>query len=130
MTTTYHTAIATGAAANAATFNSPLGQLDDAIVDMHGGAGVNSDTLKEWTESGAYELTSAMFDADNVITVATVKWPDGSAGTFATATKNMTWLAIDAYTISHTASGKTVTQADITRDANGNITAKPALTVA
>lgn len=31
MTTYNHTAIATGAAADAATFNSPLGQLDAAI---------------------------------------------------------------------------------------------------
>lgn len=32
MTNNYHTAIATGAAANAATFNSPLGQLDLALT--------------------------------------------------------------------------------------------------
>lgn len=32
MSTTHHTAIATGAAANAATFNDPLGDLDAAIV--------------------------------------------------------------------------------------------------
>lgn len=32
MTTNYHTSIATGAADNAATFNSPLGQLDSALT--------------------------------------------------------------------------------------------------
>ena len=31
MTTTYHTAITTGAAANAATINAPLGTLDAAL---------------------------------------------------------------------------------------------------
>lgn len=33
MTTTFHTAISTGAAANASTINTPLGALDAAIVD-------------------------------------------------------------------------------------------------
>ncbi len=86
--------------------------------------------LKEWTEGEDYELTAATYDADNVITTATVKWPDASAGTFTTVTKDSTWLAINAYTISHTSSGKTVTQAAVTRDASGNVTVKPALTVA
>jgi len=130
MTTIYHTDIASGAAANAATFNSPLGQLDAALVNLHGGAGVPDDVLKEWTEGEDYELTSIGWDGDSVVYTATVKWPDGSAGTFTTTTKNTTWLAVDAYTISHTNSSKTVTQAAVTRDANGNITAKPALTVA
>ena len=95
-----------------------------------GGASVTSDRLKEWTESGAYEATSVTFDADQVVTTATVKWPDGSAGAFTTVTKNATWLAVDAYTISHTDSGLTVTQAAVTRDSDGNVTTKPALTVA
>jgi len=36
MTTAYHTAIAAGAAGNAATFNAPLGQLDAAISAISG----------------------------------------------------------------------------------------------
>ena len=130
MTSNYHTPITTGAAANASTVNNPLGQLDDAITDLHGGAGVLDDILKEWTEGEDYELTAITRDADDVVTTATVKWPDGSAGTFTTTTKNSTWLAIDAYTITHTASGKTVTQAAVTRNATGAITTKPALAVA
>jgi len=35
MTSNYHTPIATGAAANASTFNSPMGELDDAIGDLY-----------------------------------------------------------------------------------------------
>lgn len=130
MTTTYHTAIATGAVANAATFNTPLGALDAAILAINGGATVSALRLKEWTQGEEYEITAATFDADNVITTATVKWPDGSAGTFTTTSKNATWLAIDAYTITHTTASKTVTQATVTRDASGNVTVKPALTVA
>lgn len=37
MTTNYHTAISVGAAANAATFNTPLGALDEAITNAQSG---------------------------------------------------------------------------------------------
>jgi hypothetical protein len=86
--------------------------------------------LIEWTEGGDYEATAVSFDVDGVISSATVKWPDGSAGTFTTTTVNTTWKAVDAFTISHTNSAKTVTQSAVTRDSNGNVTTKPALTVA
>ena len=155
MSTHNHTAIATGAAANAATINTPLGTLDAAIGNLTtltttaktsavaalneidgdvagllGGASVSDATIKEWATGEDYELTAITYDADGVPTTATVKWPDASAGTFTTTTKNSTWLAVDAYTISHTASGKTVTQTAVTRDSNGQVTVKPALTVA
>lgn len=130
MSTNYHTAITTGAAANASTVNSPLGQLDQALTNLAGGAAVTDAILKEWVEGEDYELTSITRDSDGVVTGATAKFPDGSAGTFTATTINSTWKAIDAYTLSHTASGKTVTQADVTRDSNGNVTAKPGLTVA
>lgn len=94
------------------------------------GAAATSALLKSWVTSEGYELTAITRDVDEVVVVATVKWPDGSGGTFTTVTKNATWLAIDAYTVSHTLSGKTVTQAAVTRDSAGAITAKPALTVA
>lgn len=92
---------------------------------------VYANQLIEWTEGEAYEITSATYDADNVITdVTTVKWPDGSGGIFHVTNKNVTWLAVDGYTITHAASGLTVTQLPVTRDLNGNVTTKPALTVA
>ncbi len=155
MSTNNHTAISTGAAANASTINTPLGTLDAAIGNLTtltttaktsavaalneldadlaavaGGATVTDARLKEWVQGEDYELTAVTYDGDGVPTTATVKWPDASAGTFTTSTKNTTWLAVDAYTISHAASGKTVTQAAVTRDANGQVTVKPALTVA
>lgn len=88
-----------------------------------------NDQLKAWAASGAYTLTSATRDSDDVITVATVAWPDGSAGTFTTTTKNATFLLVDAFTVTHSVSGKTVTQTAVTRNAAGSITAQPALTV-
>lgn len=136
-----------------AVVNDPLGQLDAkmgnvssltttatdlaaavnevaaSVSGVVGGASASAQLLKDWTEGGAYELTAITVDSDEVIATATAKWPDGSAGTFTTTTKNSTWLAVDAYTISHTASGQTVTQAAVTRNSNGTVTVKPALTV-
>lgn len=150
MTTYNHTAITTGAAANASTINAPLGTLDAAIGNLTtlttthktsavaaindiavllGGSAATAETLRGWTEGELFELTAITYDADGVVTTATVKWPDGSAGTFTTTSKNSTWLAIDAYTVSHTDSGRTVTQAAVTRNADGQVTVKPALTV-
>ena len=88
--------------------------------------------LLAWAEAEAYQMTAITYDGTytDVIASATVIWPDGSAGAF-TATINSTWLAIDAYTITHTWTGLTVTQTAVTRDGTtGKITAKPALTVA
>lgn len=129
MSTNYHSDITAGAAANAATINAPLGQLDAAITNLAGGAAASDESLKEWTAGEDYEATAVTYDADGVVTTATVKWPDTSVGVFTTTSKNTTWLGIDAFTITHITSGKTVTQAAVTRDANGSITAKPALTI-
>lgn len=88
------------------------------------------ETLAAWTLSSAFSITTATLDSDGVITTASVLWPDGSTGTFTRTTKNATFLAIDAYNVTHTDSGKTVTQAAVTRDSSGNITTQPALTIA
>lgn len=85
--------------------------------------------LKAWVGSEAYTVSSATRDSDGVITTATVSWPDGSSGTFTRTTKNSTFLTIDAYTVTHTNSGKTATQSAVTRDASGNVTAQPAITI-
>jgi hypothetical protein len=74
-------------------------------------------------------VTSAAYDSDGVVTGGTVKWPDGAAGVFTTVTKDATWLAVNAYTITHAGASNTVHQAAVTRDSNGNVTAKPALTI-
>jgi hypothetical protein len=94
------------------------------------GALATSALLKAWTSADAYELLSITMDENDVITSATVKWPDGSAGTFTATTVNSTFHVIDAFTVTHTLSGKTVTQAAVTRNADGYPTTFPALTVA
>lgn len=85
--------------------------------------------LKEIVSAEGYELTAINFDSDGVVTTATVLWPDGSAGVFTVTLKNPLFFTIDAYTVTHASSNKTVTQAAVTRDSSGNVTAKPALTV-
>jgi hypothetical protein len=96
------------------------------------GAAVSSRVLKEWTTAEAYELTAVTYDATYTSTPssATVVWPDSSAGVFTTTTINATFETIDAYTITHATSGKTVTQTVVTRNGNGGVTVKPALGVA
>jgi len=126
-------AIGIGAAANDGTgdpLRTAFGKANDNFRGLAGGETVFNETLKEWTTAEAFEVTSVTRDSDGVATTAVVKWPDGSAGTFTTTAKNTTWIAIDAYTVSHADSGKTVTQSAVTRDSSGAVITKPALSVA
>ena len=101
-----------------------------AIVDGSMHLTLNDERLKEIVSAEGYELTSITRDVDEVPTTAVVKWPDGTAGTFTTTTKNATWLAVDAFTVTYSGSpAKTVTQTAVTRDAAGAVIAKPALTI-
>ena len=108
-------------------------EVTAAIAVAAGGGATAADALlKAWTESGAYELTSITYHATYPTTIdtAVAKWPDGSAGVLTITARDTTFLKETAYTLTHADSGKTVTQAAVTLDANGNITTKPALTVA
>jgi len=100
-------------------------------VKVNGGS---PSSISQWlismTQGESYELTAITRDVNEVISSATVKWYDGSAGVFTTTATDAGTGAINAYTITHTNSGKTVTQAAMTRDAGGAVTVKPALTVA
>ncbi len=100
-----------------------------AIVGLVPFAITSVERLREIVSAEGYQLTAITYDSDGVVTTATVLWPDGSAGTFTTVTKNATFLSIDAFTITHTTSGKTITQTAVTRNANGQVTVKPALTI-
>lgn len=116
---------------------SDVGALSDAL-DAHAGDETAHGQLSlaqrliAWCEGEAFEMLAATYDAIEtmVIASATVQWPDGSAGTFTTTAINSTWKAIDAYTVTHNDSSLTVTQAAVTRNADGLIAVKPALTVA
>lgn len=85
--------------------------------------------LKEIVSAEGYEPTSITYGDNGVIESATVLWPDGSVGVYTTTTKNAAFSAVDAFTITHADSGKTVTQPAVTRNSSGAVTVKPALTV-
>lgn len=179
MSTDNHTAVSSGAVANASTINTPLASLDAAIGDLTtmsttpktsvagavgavaltttaktltgaiaeldgevagllGGTSASSQQLKDWTAAGSFEIVEdpIIYDATYPYLLSddssnTVTWPDGSAGEFTVTDIDTTWVVISGFTISHTDSGQTVTQTAITRDGTtGNVTTKPALTVA
>lgn len=98
---------------------------------IQAGSEISPRVLKEWTAAEAWEpLTITRDTTTGLVATIAVKWPDGSLGTFTPIAVNSTHVAIDAYSISHADSAKTVTQPAVTRDATGAVTDKPALTVA
>jgi hypothetical protein len=113
---------------------SVTGGLSLAAYDLRyvraGGVYVNDQRLKEWVSAEAFEIVAATYGVDGVLDSAIVKWPDGSAGVLTVTATNLSFMTVDAFTATHTLSGKTVTQPTVTRDAGGRVTVKPALTVA
>ena len=109
-----------------------INELHVLALGVVGGEDVSNNQLIAWTEAGAYQLASITYHGTytSTISTATALWPDGSTGAFTATTINTTWEAIDAYTITHALSSKTVTQTAVTRNSDGNITAKPNLSVA
>lgn len=69
-------------------------------------------------------------DVNGAPTSAPVKWPDAITGTY-TGTPSATFPgSIDSYTITYGSPvTKTYTQPAVTRDASGNVTTQPAITV-
>ena len=64
-------------------------------------------------------------------TSATVTWPDGVAGVYSGTASTTFPSAIDAYTVTRAGSPTlTYTQPAVTRDGSGNISNRPAITVA
>ena len=105
-------------------------KLANNFDELYQTAGAEDQALKEWAQGKDYELLVITRDSEGRITSSTVKWPDSSTGTFTATDYNATHEVYDGYTITHTDSGKTVTQAAVTRNAEGATTNKPALTVA
>lgn len=117
----------------------PPGAIDATGLAAHaasttahglGGANVSDAQLKAWVLAGAFAMTAVTRDYLGIVSSATVAWPDGSAGTFTSTSKNLVWLTVDAFTVSHATSGKTATQPAVTRNSDGLTTTQPAVTVA
>jgi hypothetical protein len=91
--------------------------------------------LKQWTLTQAFQVVSASRDSNSAITTASVVWPDGAPGTLTTDTASTAFPgSIDAFHVTYVygspTTTRTITQPAVTRDANGAVSAQPALTVA
>src|SRR5690554_2690887 len=110
MTTNYHTAIPTNSAANASTFNVPLGQLDNAISQILDG----SNTFSKLVFSAASTLVISSGSITPTNNVHLVQSESGSTDNLDTITAvNNSFLflkAVGGHTITLTGSGNIVGQ--------------------
>ena len=104
---------------------------DNNFTELYG-LHVEDERLKEWAGGKDVEFLVRTVDSEGLTTSSTLKWPDASGGTYTATDYNATHELYDGWTMTHTVSGKTVTQAAVTRngDGIGAITNKPELTVA
>lgn len=95
-----------------------------------GPAGVQYN-LETWANAQTFQLVSATRDANSAIITATIVWPDGTPGVFTTDAASIEFPgAIDAWHATYAGSpAKLITQTAVTRDANGAVTAQPAITI-
>ena len=105
-------------------------KINDNFTELYGASPPIVELLTEWAQGKDYEMLSITRDSDGRITTSTVLWPDGSNGTYVATDYNATHEVYDGYTIIHVDSSLTVTQAAGTRNVDGAIITKPALTVA
>ena len=134
MTTNYHTPIPSSPPQNAdaATFNSVYGELDQAVTLGGGGSNATDyyilgnflDALSDFRGNPTYDVTYT-----DVIKTVAVYWPDLSEGTYTAVTIDGTWLEPTEWTLTHVASGKTLTSSGLVRNAAGQITTNPTLTI-
>lgn len=107
------------------------GSYKRVSASLLSGAGLEeSQMIKEWAQGKDYEPTAITRDTEGRVTTMTVVWPDDSPGVYTATDYNATHEVYDGFTITHTASGQTVTQAAVTRNTDGAIINKPILTVA
>ena len=100
-----------------------------AVVTSVNGQTGAADTYAQLARTPEVLITGTITrDAGGAPTSAAVVWPDGTTGTF-TGTPSPTFAgALDAYTITY-GTTRTYTQPAVTRNAAGNITTQPAITI-
>lgn len=112
MTNNYHTDIAAGAAANAGTFNPPLGQLDAAITNILAGNSLYPFARSLLTTSGAKILSSDTLDVAN-LSFVTITSETGTADNLKTLVNPVAGVTY----ILQAAAGHTIT----VKNGTGNI---------
>lgn len=105
-------------------------KLNANFTELYDTVPANQERLIEWAQGKDYEPLVITRDSEGRITTMTVKWPDGSNGTYVATDYNATHEVYDGYSIIHIDTALVVTQAAVTRNADGAIINKPVLTVA
>lgn len=105
-------------------------KLDNNFDELYGEIPIEDDQLVSWTAGKNYEPLVITRDSEGRVTSMTVLWPDDSTGVYTSTNYNVIHEVYDGFTITHVSSVKTITQAAVTRNAEGAVTNKPALTVA
>ena len=91
---------------------------------------VTNQRLKSWAYSQSFAIVSATRNSNDVITSASIKWPDGTTGIFTATTINATFNTVDEFTATYDSTPvKTATQPLVTRNSNGAVTAQPVITI-
>ena len=93
----------------------------------------NAQIILGWAYNESFAMTSITRNANEAVTSATVKWPDGSNGVFTADTLSSAFPgAIDAWHVTYVNGmfTATVTQSLVTRDAAGAVINQPVLTIA
>lgn len=87
--------------------------------------------LAGWAYAGAWRVVTATYNTDGAMASANIQWPDGSSGIFTADAFNATYPElVDAWHATYAGvPTRLVTQAAVTRDSDGNMTAQPAITV-
>lgn len=93
--------------------------------------GESARNLSAWAYASAFRWVTVTRDTNGAPITANIVWPDGVVGVFTTDHASTEFLgAIDAWHATYQGDPvKTVTQPLITRDANGGVTAQPAITI-
>lgn len=117
--------------------NGTLTFLTGDVVDGGSGSDNGGDTGGNMSEREIYQEAAAeafqmLFpvpDDDGVVLSSPVLWSDLSSGTYTLLVKNASFAGTDSWKVTYDRTGKTLTRPTVTRDANGNIIARPALVI-
>lgn len=83
-------------------------------------------TIISWVDGEDYSILTTTLDEHGNFATATLTWPDSSPGTYELETLDPIFLCPTSYSFYHTATGKTIYQPPITRDAaTGAVLVKP-----
>lgn len=89
------------------------------------------DRISAWFNSGSFGIVTGAVSSAGVLTNATLRWPDGASGTYTVTSIDAVFGAPNSWTYTHAITGKTFTQAAITRDSSsGTVIAIPTISVA